>query len=227
MHNSHTHNHSGAQAPEVADSVLHRASQYDLLLKLLFLGQEQAARRRMLEPAAIQPGQQVLDVGCGTGTLALVASTLAGPAGKVFGIDPSPEMIDVARRKANKTDLGADFRVGLIQDIPFSDGQFDVALSSLMFHHLADDDTKRRGLAEMRRVLKPGGRCLIIDFDASGGPIPHRLMRYFRGIRVTDNAGQNIADMLQAAGFEQVESGKLRFWLSALISFYRGSKPRT
>lgn len=72
MHDFHAHKHQDTQASETADSVIHWASQYDLLLKLLFLGQEQAVRRRLLEPAAIQSGHRVLDVGCGPGTMALV-----------------------------------------------------------------------------------------------------------------------------------------------------------
>lgn len=225
MHSFHAHKQAGAQTSEAADSVIHWASRYDLLLKLLFLGQEQAVRRRLLEPASIQPGYRVLDVGCGTGTMALAANALAGPTGKVSGIDPSPEMIDVARRKAAGAGADIDFRVGLIQEIPFQDDRFDVVVSSLMFHHLAGDETKRRGLAEIRRVLKPGGRCLIIDFDSPDGPLFHKWARHRRGAKMIENKGPGLVSMLEEAGFVAVERGKLRGWFLAAMSFVRGKAP--
>ena len=104
----------------------------------------------------VKPGDKVLDVGCGSGRLTLAAQKWAGPQGEAVGIDPSPEMIQVARQNAERAGLRAKFELGMVEAVPFPDGTFDVVLNRLMLHHLPGD-LKQRGLAEMRRVLKPGG----------------------------------------------------------------------
>ena len=141
------------RAPKTSGSVIHWARWYDLGTWLISFGRAPAIRRRTVELAAIREGEDVLDVGCGTGTLTLAAKRQAG-AGEVGGIDASPEMIGVARRKAAKRGVDVDFRVALIEQLPFPDGTFDLVLSSLMLHHLPDE-LKREGFAEICRVLKP------------------------------------------------------------------------
>ena len=118
-----------------------------------------------LELSEVRPGQKLLDVGCGTGSLAIVAKAKAGPDGEVHGIDAAPGMIKVALRKADNAGTDVRFQVGLIEGIPFPDDQFDLALSTFMLHHLPDD-LKRKGFAEIYRVLKPGGHFLTVDFGA-------------------------------------------------------------
>lgn len=162
MHgNDHSHPHTQA-APATQGRTISWASHYDLLVKLLSFGRENALRSRTIRQAAISRGEVVLDVGCGTGTLTLLARTQTGAAGKVHGIDASPEMIAVARQKSVQQKSDVDFQVGVIEALPFPDGTFDVVLSSLMFHHLPPD-LKQRGLAEIYRVLKPGGRLIVVD----------------------------------------------------------------
>jgi ubiquinone/menaquinone biosynthesis C-methylase UbiE len=100
------------------------------------------------------------------------------PNGEVQGIDPAPEAITVARRNADRAGLAAKFDLGVVEAIPFPDATFDVVLSRLMLHHLPGD-LKQRGLAEMRRVLKPGGLCLIIDFEPPTSPILRHLVDNF------------------------------------------------
>jgi demethylmenaquinone methyltransferase/2-methoxy-6-polyprenyl-1,4-benzoquinol methylase/phosphoethanolamine N-methyltransferase len=128
-----------------------------------FFGGRTARHKRVLDLAAIVPGERVLDVGCGPGTLALAAKERAGPDGEVYGIDAGAEMIEVARKKAAKAGSDVRFQTGLIEEIPFPDGYFDVVFSTFMLHHLPDD-LKRRGFREIARVLKPGGRLLAADF---------------------------------------------------------------
>ena len=170
----HIHGDSGHSHPEDAPQTTGRlirwAKYYDLIVQVMALGQAGKLRRMTIERAHVKPGECVLDVGCGTGDLTLLAKKITGPSGQVAGIDPAPEMIDVARGKAKRARSDVDFRVGVIEQLPFPDGSFDVVLSSLMMHHLPDD-LKQRGLAEIRRVLRspdavlgtPGGRVVIVD----------------------------------------------------------------
>ncbi|MCP4425881.1 MAG: methyltransferase domain-containing protein, partial [Chloroflexi bacterium] len=150
------HSHTHAVETE-GDALNNMAPFYDKIVNLISLGKEKKIRKETIALAQVQPGEHVLDVGCGTGSLALAAAQRVGNAGKVAGIDPAPKMIEIAQRKAAKKGLQADFRVGVIEKLPYPDNSFDVVLSSLMMHHLPDH-LKSDGIAETYRVLKPGGR---------------------------------------------------------------------
>ncbi len=146
-----------------------------------------------------EPGLAVLDVGCGTGTL-LIAAVKAEPAIVARGIDPAVEMVLRARRKAAAAGVEADFDVGVIEQLAFEDGTFDVVLSSLMLHHLPEP-TRVAGLAEIRRVLKPGGRLVAVDF-AGPGPWFHRLGSFLsRGRARPKRFCDQLLEQVQAAGF--------------------------
>jgi len=168
-------------------------------------------REMTLDLARIAPGEKVLDVGCGTGTLTIAAKARAGANGEVHGIDAAPEMIEVARRKATEQETDIDFRVGLIEDIPFPDDEFDLVLSSLMLHHLPID-LKHRGFIEIYRVLKPGGRFLAVDLEFA----LHHLFNF--GHKIAQSNLQVLAPVLEEAGFTDVESGKTQF---RVVSFLR------
>ena len=116
--------------------VLHRAAAYDLLLKLLWFGREHVFREKVLRLARLQAGESVLDVGCGTGTLAIAATKYVGPAGSVHGIDASPEMLARGRKKSEKADAKVVFQNALAEALPFPDAQFDVVTTTVMLHHL-------------------------------------------------------------------------------------------
>jgi ubiquinone/menaquinone biosynthesis C-methylase UbiE len=150
-------------APPTHGLVIRWAARYDLLAWLLTRGRERAFRERLISLADLQRGNSVLDVGCGTGTLAIAATRHVGPTGAVYGIDASPEMIARAKRKAAKAGAQAVFQLAAAENLPFADGRFDVALSTLMLHHLPRD-TRQQCAAEIRRVLKAGGRLLAVDF---------------------------------------------------------------
>ncbi len=104
---SHLHHRksSGVSAPQTRGFVWNWARRYDLLMGFVTLGREQAFRQRIADLARLQPGEIVLDVGCGTGTLAMVARQRVGEIGRVAGIDPSPQMIARASRKAVRRGL--------------------------------------------------------------------------------------------------------------------------
>ncbi len=153
------------------------------------------------------PGEKVLDVGCGTGSLAIAAKGKAGPAAEVHGIDAAPEMIEVARQKAVRKRVDVGFHVGLIEDIPFPDAHFDLALNSFVLHHLPHD-LKRSGLAEIRRVLKPGGRFLAVDFAPRSDSLIGRLMSLHSGHRMIHSDVSELTAMMEDAGFTDVEDIK-------------------
>jgi ubiquinone/menaquinone biosynthesis C-methylase UbiE len=194
--------HKTADAPQTAGRVLHRARWYDLFGRVISFGRDKAIQEKLIELAAPAPGEKVLDVGCGTGTLAIAIKEQVG-GDEVHGIDASPEMIQVAKEKAAKAGSDIDFQVALIEAIPFPDASFDLVTSSLMLHHLPDD-LKRTGLDEIRRVLKPGGRFMAMDFAGhSHSPLGHLLsiFGYSHGESMVDK----LMPMLKDAGFSEVE----------------------
>lgn len=201
-------NNQPQAAPSTAGRLLHNARLYDLFGRIMSLGRDRAMRQKLVELAAPKPGDSVLDVGCGTGTLALMLNSQLGQA-NVHGIDASPEMISVAKKKAAKAQADVDFRISLIEAIPFPDASFEVVTSSLMLHHLSDE-LKRAGLAEIRRVLKPGGRFAAMDFATGGdSPLgPHRplghLMEVFGHSR-GESSLDKLLPMLEEAGFSEAE----------------------
>src|SRR5215216_2888446 len=166
MHQTHKHERSESSGgPKTAGVTLHNASQYDFHTRLMGLGVNQPNSKMIIRMAKIKLGDKVLDVGCGSGNLTLTAKRYAGPSGSVHGIDASPEMIDVARKKAKQAGANVIFDVGLIEKLPFPEATFDVVISRLVIHHLPDD-LKRQGFAEIFRVLKPGGILFLADFKS-------------------------------------------------------------
>ena len=201
-------------APETKGRVIHWARWYDLGSKLLSFGRDKAIRAKALELAAIQPGEKVLDVGCGTGTLAIAASQAAG---EVHGIDPSPEMIELAEKKAARGGRNVRFQAGVIEALPYPDGEFDLVLSTLMLHHLPDD-VKRKGFTEVLRVLKPGGRFLAVDFGSSTDSFLGHLLALL-GHRHGHVNAENLATTLRESGFGEVEAGSTGI---DAMCFFRG-----
>src|SRR5262245_56295978 len=109
--------------------VLHWAARYDLLVWLLTHGRDRAFREQLVSLAGLAPGESVLDIGCGTGSLAIVAKREVGATGKVVGIDPSSEMIARAKAKSAKVGLDIEFKNAVAEALPFPDAQFDTVLS--------------------------------------------------------------------------------------------------
>jgi ubiquinone/menaquinone biosynthesis C-methylase UbiE len=198
---------TGGSAPETTGLVVHWAARYDFLIWLVTLGRERKLRERLLEPARLKAGELVLDVGCGTGTLAIAAKRRVGPAGSVHGIDASAEMIARASNKAKKAGVEVTFESGLAESLPFPDGYFDVVLSTVMLHHLPGQ-LRQRGVREMGRVLKPGGRLLVVDF-AGGGHGHGPLARFHRHGHVEP---RQLLELVSGAGLDVAESGRLGVW---------------
>ena len=136
---------------------------------------DRTIKRRVIGHAAIQTGERVLDVGCGTGTLAIAAAQ-AAPGGHVSGLDADPSILSKAMRKAASAGLEIDFTEGRSDALPFEDATFDLVLSTLVFHHLPDE-TKHRSAAEVMRVLRPGGRAVIGDLGRPHDAVMHGVVR--------------------------------------------------
>ena len=198
--------HSAADAP-TRGRLIRWARFYDVFVAIATLGRAGRIRDQTADLAGLRPGQTVLEVGCGTGELTQRARMRVGSSGRGYGIDPSSEMIAVARRKAAKAHLDIDYRVAAIESLPFEDATFDVVLSSVMMHHLPDD-LKCVGLAEIRRVLKPGGRLFIVDFKRPTGAFAHLAipMLVHHGMA---HGMEGLPPIVTAAGFADVESGDM------------------
>ena len=120
-----------------------------------------AQRRRTLEVLALQPGERVADLGCGPGLLALDMARQVGPNGEVRCIDASDSMVGLAKQRlADQPQV--QVQVGDVTSLPYADESFDVVVSTQVYEFVTETD---RALAELRRVLKPGGRAVIVDTD--------------------------------------------------------------
>lgn len=193
---------------------------YDPVSRLLGEGRD---KRRLLAEAEIPAGGRVLEVGCGTGTLTVLAKQ-RHPDAQVVGFDPDPKALAIARRKAAHRGVDVRFEQGFSQALPFPDASFDRVLSSMMLHHL-EPDVKRDTFREVRRVLRPSGRLHVLDF---GPPGPGRLARLARPLMarhasVRDNLEGRLEGMMREGGLSDVrETGRQPglFWS---FSFYRAA----
>ncbi len=136
---------------------------YDPLTRLL--GADKIFRS-FIEQAELQSDHTVLDIGCGTGTLAVLLKRLH-PTIEVTGLDPDPRALARAAKKAERAGLAVRFDRGFADELPYGDATFDRVFSSMMFHHVPRSD-KAKVLAEIRRVLQPGGRLEFLDIAREG-----------------------------------------------------------
>lgn len=157
-----------------------------------------AARKILLDQADLRRSARILDVGCGTGTLAVLIKRLY-PDVDVVGLDPDPKALARASEKARRTEASIRFDRGFSQNLPYADASFDRVFSAFMFHHLSAKDRPTM-LREVRRVLKPGGSLHLVDFG--GQHAPGRLLRVFHPSgRMNDNSDARILVLLKEAGF--------------------------
>ena len=172
--------HSGGSG-EAVGALLHRPRVYDWLVRLILLGGEGRFRRRILDLAEVRPGDAVLDVGCGTGTLLVMAAERVGPGGRLAGVEPSPEMLARARDRAESRQQAVDLRVAPANALPFEDGSFDVVFCTLVLHHVPEE-ARAESLAEMRRVLRPGGRLVVADLEGGSAMAGLSLVGLLHGL---------------------------------------------
>lgn len=183
---------------------------------------ERSSKERLIEQAGLEPGMRVLDVGCGTATLAVWAKQ-RHPDVELVGLDGDPAMLERGRRKAAAAGVGLTLDEGLSFDLPYEDGSFDRVVSSLFFHHLKRD-AKETTAREVARVLRGGGELHVADFGPQRDPAMwafSRVVRRFDGVDVTaDNYAGRLPEIFAAAGLRDArEHGRLRTAFGSL-SFY-------
>ncbi|MGE4543304.1 MAG: class I SAM-dependent methyltransferase [Pedobacter sp.] len=187
----------------------HAASVYDLLAPVMTLGLEGRYRKRAIELLHLRGDEKVLDIGCGTGILTRqLAKVLDGSIDEqAIGIDAAAKMIAVAQRKAAGL-ANLRFETALAENLPFADASFDAAVSTFFYHHI-DRDLKNSSLAELRRVLKPGGRAVIVDVDTPSN-LFGKLCAWsgywlFHQEEIRENIEGQLVEALNAAGFSLVQ----------------------
>jgi demethylmenaquinone methyltransferase/2-methoxy-6-polyprenyl-1,4-benzoquinol methylase len=138
------------------------AGVYDLMNSAMTAGLHHQWRQRAVERAEVGPGCDALDVCCGTGDLALELRRRIGPDGRVVGCDFSEPMLELARRKSGGEDLPVEFGWADALELPYGDASFDAVTIGFGARNLADLE---RGISEMTRVLRPGGRLVILEIS--------------------------------------------------------------
>src|SRR3989441_8818866 len=212
------------------------APRYDLLNRLLSVGTDLSWRRRALELARLGENGRALDVGTGTGDFALALLARAPGSATVTGVDISPGMLEVAARRAAKAGVGARYErlIASVESLPFADGTFDVVTAGFVIRNVGDIP---KGLREMRRVLRPGGRAVILDLHTPRNPTVRRLYRTYSYIspRLAAAVGSDpdayrylprsieafydpeaLAELLRDAGFTRVRFERLTFGIAAI-----------
>ena len=214
------------------------AGRYDAANEVLSLGVHKGWRRAAVRATGAAPGQRVLDCATGTGDLALELKRAVGPSGEVVGTDFCPEMLESAPAKAKRLGLDVKFEVADVLALPYPDASFDVATIAFGIRNV---DDPLRCLRELARVVKPGGRVVVLEFGQPKGAFGALYRVYSRGVMplvgglVTGNraayeylprtaaafpAGERFLDLMRSAGsFSHVEARPLLFGTAFV---YRG-----
>lgn len=214
----HTHTREHDHLPPMGKQWL--LPLYDPFTRLLGV---RRIHRGLATAADARPGHRVLEIGCGTGNLALLVKARQ-PSADVVGLDPDRPALDRARRKARRRGLAVQWDEGSATELPYPDGSVDRVLSSLMLHHLPEEE-KPRALDEARRVLRPDGELHLVDFGGPHGGGPVRRRAQHDG-RMHGQLGEGLADLLRAAGFADVAETGRRTFLGGPLTAYRARVSR-
>jgi ubiquinone/menaquinone biosynthesis C-methylase UbiE len=189
------HSHHGEPGD---DELIPWAARYDLLQRLWWR-RGRRWRNHLLDELDLRPGQRVLDVGSGPGRLAFALADRVTPGGSVDGVDGAAEMVRHAERRNRRRKRPVTFTTARAQELPFADATFDAVTCTLVLHHVARDD-RPTAAAEMFRVLRPGGRVLVAEFDGSGGGLTPLARLHNRHAEHAGSLKEAVA-LLESAGF--------------------------
>ena len=194
---------------------------YDRVLRATL--KEEKFKVLLVEQARVRPGQRVLDLGCGTGTLTILVKK-AAPAATVVGLDGDPEALALAREKAAREGVEIEFQEALAWEAPFEPASFDRVVSSLVFHHLTTEN-KRRTLRKIRDWLRPGGELHVADWGRAQDLLmrlaflPVQLLDGFE--TTSDNVRGLLVPLIREAGFEEVAETRRERTVFGTLSLYR------
>ena len=195
---------------------------YDPLCRLLGMPK---VHRPLVDQAEIRPGQRVLEIGCGTGNLALLVKRLH-PDAEIIGLDPDPKALARARCKCERRGLDVQLDCGFAEELSYPDRSIDRVLSAFMFHHLGPDE-KEAVLREVRRVLKPGGSLHLLDFGGDKVPSDGFMVRLsHRNGLLRDNFGDRIPALMREAGLADPKEVDHRVGrVLGRVTYYRALAP--
>ena len=174
----------------------------------------EATLRETLSRLELQPGESLVDVGCGTGAL-LEALLATGREGQLSGVDPSPEMLEVARGRLGEAVL---LKQSHVESLPFPDEAFDVVVSTNAFHYFRNPPA---ALEEMARVLRPYGRIVITDWcdDYVGCRLCDLFLRVFNRSHARTYGQKQFGHLVQQAGFSLIAIDRYKInWLWGLMT---------
>ncbi len=181
-------------------------------------------KTRVVDQAHIEQGDRVLDLGCGTGTLAILVKQIC-PQSEVVGLDADPKILEIARGKAQKARAGITFDLGMAFELPYPDNAFDHVLSSFVFHHLTTEN-KSRTFKEVYRILRPGGKLSVLDLGKPYGTYAVLISLVLRRFEETlDNLQGRLPDMIRNAGFYQVNEPERYATIFGVICLCTARKP--
>jgi ubiquinone/menaquinone biosynthesis C-methylase UbiE len=195
---------------------------YDPLTRLLGVG---TAHRKLIHQAAIEPGYQVLEIGCGTGNLTILTARLCAGVG-IVGMDPDPKALERARRKAARGGASVRFDQAFAEALSYPDASFDRVLSALMLHHLPPD-TKLAAVREAWRVLRPGGSLHVVDFaehQQRAAGVHGALARMFAS-HDHPTPGPGVLDLMRTGGFRNCEERAREKTIAGQIVYYSAVRP--
>ena len=199
-------------------------SLYDPLIRVFM--REMKFKRRLVEQAKIRPGHRVLDLGCGTATLTILAKEMH-PEAEVTGLDGDPKILQIAGDKIARAGLDVSLDCAMSFDLPYPDGSFDRVLTCLMLHHLTRADRVRTFL-EVLRVLRPGGELHIADWGIPSNPWAHItawLVGKLDGAeRVEDNIKGRLPLLLAETGYVNVRQHGQFGTILGTLCFLSGAK---
>jgi len=198
---------------------------YDVVVRLTT--RERVFKRALIDQTRVAAGHRVLDVGCGTGTLAIWLKQHE-PQAEVTGVDGDPVILAMAERKARSSAANVRFDHALSYALPYDDGEFDRVVSSLFFHHLSPEH-KRATAREILRVLRPRGELHVADWGLPANALMRVLfvlVQLLDGLRNTrENVSGQLPAIFREAGFGAVEQRERFATVFGTMALYAASKP--